>query len=221
MSSPKIVDIDHATRNKLKQTAVINPKKVTANFQDNSIAEAVTNEGLFSPDECAKILTLAEGRWKDAKVGKILGSGDEVGRNEEVRNNQNYMLIPGDENFGVFNKLLQIVMEANKQYYRFDIDHFNAVQISKYEVGEYYHKHVDIGPGSMGNRKISLTLQLTDPDTYEGGDLILDFIEGFTASREIGSVTLFPSFLSHRVSAVTKGTRYSLVAWISGENRFR
>ena len=129
-------------------------------------------------------------------------------------------LMDGDDTFWVFEKLLAIVTAANKEYYQFEVNQFNAVQISKYEVGEYYHDHLDIGPGVLGNRKISLTLQLSDPDSYEGGDLVLDFTD-FRASRQLGSITLFPSFIKHGVRPVTKGTRYSLVAWISGKDRFK
>jgi PKHD-type hydroxylase len=72
-------------------------------------------------------------------------------------------------------------------------------------------------------RKLSLTINLTDPNTYEGGDLMFDLGENggskfsVTEAREQGSVIVFPSFLYHCVSPVTKGTRYSLVNWILGK----
>ena len=43
----------------------------------------------------------------------------------------------------------------------------------------------------------------------------------FQAPREKGSVTLFPAFERHRVSEVTRGTRWSLVAWAAGTTRLR
>lgn len=215
-----VVDIGKKERAKLQHGAVINQKPPALVVKENSVAEALSHEGLFTSDECAEILELAEGHWDDAQVAETLATSDKSIRSEEIRNNQNYLLNPGEENFWVFEKLLAIVTAANNEFYQFEINQFNAIQISKYEVGEYYHDHLDIGPGVLGNRKISLTLQLSDPDSYEGGELVLDFSD-FTASRELGSVTLFPSFLKHGVRPVTKGTRYSLVAWISGEHRFR
>jgi len=75
-------------------------------------------------------------------------------------------------------------------------------------------------------RKISLTLNLTDPEDYEGGDLKFDFGEHakdgqrFHTCEEIrpqGSIIVFPSFLPHCVTPVTKGTRYSAVLWALGD----
>jgi len=220
MNNPKVIDIGKQTRNKLKHGTVLNQKQPALVVKDNSVAEILSHAGMFTPEECAEVLELAEGEWDDAEVAETLATSDTPVRNEETRNNQNRMLQPGEDTMWVFEKLLAIVTAANKEFYQFDINQFNAVQISKYEVGEYYHDHLDIGPGVLGNRKLSLTLQLSDADSYEGGDLVLDFSD-FTASREIGSVTIFPSFLKHGVRLITKGTRYSLVAWVSGEHRFR
>ena len=114
-----------------KYNLVPNTKPPEATFQDNCIAEALTNDGLFTPEECTKILALAEGKWKDSKVGKSLTSGDEITRREEVRNNHSHILIPNEDNLWVFTKLLEVIMDANKQFYRFDVDHFNAIQNSK------------------------------------------------------------------------------------------
>ena len=74
-------------------------------------------------------------------------------------------------------------------------------------------------------RKISLTINLNEPTDYEGGNLMFDFghhTEGerFHECKEIrpqGSIIVFPSFLDHCVTPVTKGTRYSLVLWCLGD----
>ena len=74
-------------------------------------------------------------------------------------------------------------------------------------------------------RKISMTINLTEPDDYKGGDLKFDFGPHagrgrFKTCKEIrprGSVIVFPSFLHHQVTPVTEGTRYSLVLWNLGK----
>jgi hypothetical protein len=74
-------------------------------------------------------------------------------------------------------------------------------------------------------RKVSVTINLTDTNDYEGGNLKFDFgphisSERFFECTEIrpqGSMIIFPSFLHHQITPVTKGTRYSLVAWCVGE----
>jgi len=68
-------------------------------------------------------------------------------------------------------------------------------------------------------RKISMVISITDPDTYEGGEF--EFIDGTKPDlKPRGSVLVFPSFVRHRVTPVTTGTRYSLVNWFVG-NKFR
>ena len=66
-------------------------------------------------------------------------------------------------------------------------------------------------------RKLSLSIQLSDPSSYEGGELVL-YVgeEGITVPKEQGKLIAFPSFTLHEVKPVTKGERYSLVAWITG-----
>ena len=74
-------------------------------------------------------------------------------------------------------------------------------------------------------RKLSLTLNLNKPGEYEGGNLMFDFgthneTEQFIECTEIrpqGSLIVFPSFMPHCVTPVTKGTRYSLVLWVLGD----
>ncbi len=73
-------------------------------------------------------------------------------------------------------------------------------------------------------RKISMTVNLTDETSYDGGDLMIDFgahsAKGqyvVSEARNQGTVILFPSFLYHCVSPVTRGTRYSLVMWSLGD----
>jgi PKHD-type hydroxylase len=72
-------------------------------------------------------------------------------------------------------------------------------------------------------RKLSFTLNLTEPETYDGGNLMFDFGKHgeneFYECKEIrpqGSIVVFPSFVYHCVTPVTKGTRYSLVNWMCG-----
>lgn len=73
-------------------------------------------------------------------------------------------------------------------------------------------------------RKISMTVNLTNPDNYDGGDLKFDFgphnDKRYHTCKEIrpkGSIIVFPSFVHHQVTPVTRGTRYSLVMWNLGK----
>ena len=74
-------------------------------------------------------------------------------------------------------------------------------------------------------RKISMTVNLTDPKNYAGGNLKFDLgahagKKRFKVCEEIrpqGSIIIFPSFTYHCVTPVTRGTRYSLVLWSLGK----
>jgi len=73
-------------------------------------------------------------------------------------------------------------------------------------------------------RKISMTVNLTDPKNYAGGNLKFDFghhhHKRFHVCKEIrprGSIIIFPSYTHHCVTPVTRGTRYSLVLWSLGK----
>jgi len=75
-------------------------------------------------------------------------------------------------------------------------------------------------------RKISMTLNLNEPGDYDGGNLMFDYgkhIENgeqfyeCTEIRPQGSVIVFPSFVDHCVTPISRGTRYSLVLWCLGD----
>jgi PKHD-type hydroxylase len=75
--------------------------------------------------------------------------------------------------------------------------------------------HTDSIPGDTV-RKLSFTIQLTDPTEYEGGDL--EFMPAISDPKikQQGMITIFPSFMTHRVTSVTTGVRHAIVGWIHG-----
>lgn len=140
----------------------------------------------------------------------------------------------------VYKELHPFIHAANKDAgWNFQWDHSEAVQYTEYNVGEYYGWHADAweepykdNKSSAYNgriRKLSMTLSLTDPEEYEGGNLEFDFRNDTdfdyhstskrlcTEIRPKGSMIVFPSFVWHRVTPVTKGLRQSLVMWSLGK----
>jgi PKHD-type hydroxylase len=117
---------------------------------------------------------------------------------------------------------LKLSGEANDSFYKFDLTEMTEnLQFTMYDesFGGRYDWHVDHGGHQSGGRKLSVVVQLSDPLTYEGGELQFgqatdDKIE--VADKNKGCVVLFPSYMRHRATEVTKGTRYSLVTWITG-----
>ncbi len=116
-----------------------------------------------------------------------------------------------------YERMAAVVQAVNKNY-RFDLTGFQeAIQFMVYRDSEggHFGWHLDVGPPVP--RKLSLTLQLTDPARYEGGDL--QFFTGDMvrmAPKERGIVIGFPSYMVHQVTPVTAGIRKSIVAWVTG-----
>jgi PKHD-type hydroxylase len=179
----------------------------------------------FSKDECAKIISIKENT--DPISGNIQDQGGDFKINKEIRSVRIYPVEYNDENKWIFSKIINLVAAANENFFDFDLSGIqHTLQLVEYssdeEIKGHYNWHTDIGVSDYVTRKLSITIQLSDPDTYTDGDLVIknSLLEHY-ANREQGSVHLFPSFTLHKVTPVTAGVRYSLVIWVHGSQRFR
>jgi PKHD-type hydroxylase len=144
-----------------------------------------------------------------------------VGDVDGIRKSEIKWIHPDDKSLWVYERITQYAQQANNELWKFNLHSIiDSIQYTVYyEGGGHYGWHVDIGPNSINHRKISITIQLSDPDDYEGGDLeIWTGGEFKTIERKQGCAILFPSFLMHRVTPVTKGIRKSLVLWLGGDS---
>jgi PKHD-type hydroxylase len=171
-------------------------------------------KGLFNPEEVEKIRAL----WKpelaaDAKVN----SGDKDLAKDKLRQSE-IMFISPSGNEWIYDKLSAACIQANTGRFKFDITGFQTqLQLASYGQRNFFDWHMDFGTGDLSNRKLSITVQLSDPDEYEGGELQFMINQDiFTATKEKGTAIIFPSFALHRVTPITKGCRKSIVGWISG-----
>ena len=176
----------------------------------------------------------------DMNMGESRLDGNAI--NKDKRNSYNAW-IPTTHWVGGF--LWHYVQRANRENFLYDLRCIDAesMQYTRYAEGQYYHWHNDSGlashykPISNGDRKetdkqqqdfmnentelvrkLSFTLQLSDPDDYEGGNVqLLDETgKSYIAPRQRGCIILFDSRTQHRVLKVTKGTRKSIVGWVVG-----
>lgn len=179
-------------------------------------------DSFFTSEECRSIIDHFSdiSKLKKAKVG----SGKDSVLNTDIRNsNVHFMDITEEDSHWIFSKVATGIWEANRQIFDFDIDYIETFQFSEYDsfYEGHYGRHVDIGSGGHIFRKLSFSIQLTDPDEYEGGDLLLYSQSQPTyVRRDLGSMAVFPSYTLHEVTPVTKGKRYSLVGWVKGK-KFR
>ena len=122
---------------------------------------------------------------------------------------------------------LNFTNKANADFFGFDISGVcRYIQHTEYNKGSFYDWHQDcfLGESQEGvyERKLSFSIQLSEPDSYTGGDLeftddIIFTPEEKERLRQRGTVIVFPSFLQHRVTEVTEGQRYALVGWREGK----
>lgn len=113
--------------------------------------------------------------------------------------------------------------EANRNAFGFDINYLPDIQYTKYHAydnGKYdWHHDTFWANPTTYDRKLSIVIQLSDPTEYTGGEFEIDPQYPqlpVDAIKQKGTVLVFPSFISHRVTPVTSGTRKSLVSWIQG-----
>lgn len=183
-----------------------------------------------------------DGNLQDSRVGE----GDYGTVDKDKRNARNAW-VPTAHWLGGF--VWHYVQRANRENFQYDLTNIDgeSMQYTVYGPGEYYGWHNDQGissyykPVSTGNRghgqelfqdfvnqnceqvrKLSFSLLLSDPDTYEGGNLQLLAEDGksYYAPRKRGTIILFDSRTQHRVQKVKSGVRKSVVGWVCGP-RFR
>ena len=192
------------------------PKAVSKKECDNLFDYCIKNTKLKE----ASILNKGESDADDVRTGRT---------DPSIRITDIAFVEPdGNEDNKVNELAWHFLNEANTRQFNYEIESYQLVQFARYRDGGHYGWHRDVNEtaitpnGEM--RKLSLTLCLTDPKEYEGGEL--QFFNGerpieqriINDIQDQGSVIVFDSRDWHRVIPVTKGTRYSLVCWSVGPN---
>ena len=188
-----------------------NKYKKDVNFTDYYwFKEAFNKEELTRIEDMTK-----EIEFEDA----VTGEGDDAKVSDYRKSRIKWC--PQNAEWGwVYGKLHDMIVEANDIMWKFDLSHMSEkIQYTEYygnnEGG--YEWHMDCGEKIQNQRKISVTVQLSDSSEYEGGDLEFNIGRELTAQRGIGTAVIFPSFYLHRVTPVTSGIRKSFVLWVGGE----
>jgi Rps23 Pro-64 3,4-dihydroxylase Tpa1-like proline 4-hydroxylase len=182
--------------------------------------------------------------YEDDMMKSLVGNSNQNQKgdlNSSIRNSDNTWISSEHWVSGI---IWYYVAKANRENFLYDIDSIDSesLQFTRYGPGEFYSWHKDEGisglikpkavnrkdmDGLITNhlqtncqkvRKLSVSLLLSNPEEFEGGNL--EFVgedgKNFVAPRIRGSVCVFDSRTTHRVQPVTKGIRKSIVAWIIG-----
>ena len=175
----------------------------------------VYGDGVYAPNEIDRINQMA-----DATEAKRVLVGENLVYKPEGNRSYVRHINPARENQWVYQKLIDAISILNANTYQFDVtgtdEPLYHVTYDGAEEG-HYAWHIDVGNDKQAHRKLSITFQMSDPSEYEGGDLEFNRTGKIeVAPKKKGQLILFPSYVLHRVTPVTKGIRRAMVAWIVG-----
>ena len=163
----------------------------------------------LSHEICQKLINLGKGNWNSAAV--VDKSIVDVRKSDIVWTKEQW----------VYDLIIPYMFTANEQAgWKYNIVAAQDCQVTRYTKDGFYGWHIDgIGShneldGDGNTRKLSMSIILNSD--YEGGDFEMRGLKNKVPRLEEGSIIVFPSFLEHRVTPVTKGIRYSLVTWFVG-----
>ncbi|NEQ35296.1 MAG: 2OG-Fe(II) oxygenase [Okeania sp. SIO3I5] len=175
------------------------------------------NWGALTAQECKKVISLS----KQIKPSKPTVDGE---MKPEFRQVSAWGVSYSESTRWLWERLINSVQYANNKWWNYEIygiaDH---LQLLCYEASEnqasiqdHYNKHIDNGEIHY-YRKISISVQLSDPQNYEGSELKLyTQRETDKLPKARGTMVLFPSFILHEVTPIIKGKRWALVCWVCG-----
>jgi len=171
--------------------------------------------GAFSASDCARILALAD--TAPASDARLVGAQ----RDHDIRRAELSWLDEAEGGDWVMERIIELVRGANREVFGFDLTEFSeSPQVAAYKARHsgHFDWHADIGEGPLARRrKLTMVVQLSDPGDYDGGALeVMPGTQVHVAERKLGSATLFPAFMLHRVTPVTEGVRRSLTIWAHG-----
>ncbi|MGK0171554.1 MAG: PKHD-type hydroxylase [Gammaproteobacteria bacterium] len=163
------------------------------------------------PDELKQVLEIVQsGTFVD-------GSSTAGARATRVKNNLQMQQTP--EQQSQLDKLLLTAMTRSSNFRRIALPRrLRSMVISRYQPGMRYGMHTDnamMDPKSPFRTDLSLTLFLSEPDTYDGGELVVRVGSSEAAIKlPAGSAVVYPASNLHRVAEVTRGERLAAVSWI-------
>ncbi len=168
-------------------------------------------DGVFDADQCAQIVGLHADR--DPMVSEMTVDS------ASIRSSDLYWL-PSDETelAWIYDRVREVVVEFNARTFQFEIDGCMDMQLTRYGEGQHYDWHADLSGLGASRRKLSVSVLLNAPKEFDGGDI--QYFESDTHKPSVpmarGDAAIFPSWYKHRVLAVTRGVRWSLVSWWTG-----
>ena len=192
VAATRVLERDRVRRQPGRGLHAAGPGRRNALAPNPHLQDVQLLEGVFSDAECDRIVALGQSRprW----------DGRCTSDDPTYRVCLTSWLEQQGDNAWVFERMPQAVHEANRRASAFDLAGFGEpLHYVEYGAGGGFEWHSDLTSGRASNRKLSVSVQLSSPEDYEGGELELcphGVMKGF---RERGSVLVFPAFIPHRV----------------------
>lgn len=187
----------------------------TSNWNDFYYYKNVFNDEMIKQleDMVYKNYEFSKGKTGFAELGTITDS-------YKTNNRDIAYITPNPHSKWLYDLLFPLALEANEKLFHFDIDIVtDPIHYVIYpEDGGHLDWHMDTGAYGVNKRKIAMTVQLSDPSEYEGGEFEIWFggQQSTIVPREKGDVICFPAFCMHRVRPIKRGRRKCLVFWTGG-----
>jgi len=168
---------------------------------------------VFAPEEVARLRTILDaGPWSDGNV---------TSGHQSARAKDNAQLPQDCEAAREVGAIVEQALAANPMFVSAALPHTVFPPLfNRYEGGQAFGAHVDnairVHPSGLRIRSdLSATLFLSDPDDYDGGELLIEDHYGPQSIKlPAGDLVLYPSKSLHRVTPVTRGARVSSFFWI-------
>ena len=175
-------------------------------------------ENFLTKDEINRILAYPE--WLNSHKATIGGNKDHT--NPDIRRTDVAWLGLNSDTAWLWEKITDVIANINSEYFKFDLTGcYEPIQLGVYSANDngHYDWHIDSSNKDIRvPRKLSMSLILSDPSEYEGGQLQIKFDNDNIKTLDCpkGRAWFFSSHTLHRVTPVTKGIRRSLVLWVGG-----
>ena len=167
--------------------------------------ETFHEQRLLDPSECDALIDL----W-----GEDHGHGPAYEEGEEYISKRTSIIeVPRP----ILRKIRSVVDRVNRKNWGYGGSYASAHELYRYTPGDFFDWHMDLGDGALAHRKVTTLIQLSDPRDYDGGRLEIWGNEEHTAGTARGTLLIYPSFVMHRVTEVTRGVRYSIGGEILGD----
>jgi len=179
---------------------------------------ASTIEPIFSPEQCQDIINV--GHQQKAQEAKVGHKEEAEGKYDTKKRITTISWIPFNVMPAMYKIIERSMLQANGNHFGYEgMQLTEYAQFTEYPKGGFYDWHMDAEANCQYEppvRKISMTILLSDPSEFEGGDL--EFMTEGNKPPQLmqGQAIYFCSFIRHRVAKVKKGMRRSLVMWFGG-----